>query len=566
MVFVNFFMSMSNPVLRLCTGVMLLVALSLSSFGQSTSPKNKPTGPSQLPNPKLVVGIVVDQMRYDYIYRYYNKYVEGGFKRFLNEGFNARNHHYHYALTVTGAGHSAIYTGSLPAINGVVANEWYDKIQGRNVYCSEDASVATVGSSTASVGKMSPKNLLTSTVTDQLRIATNFTNKTIGIALKDRGSILPAGHTANAAYWFDSRTGNWVTSTYYMKELPQWVQDYNAKRKPTEYLQKGWNTLLPIEQYTESTADDQPYERAPSSTMKPVFPYDLGGISGDPFGIVAGTPWGNTITLEMAQGALLAENLGRGSSTDFLAISLSTPDYVGHAFGPNSIEEQDIYLRLDRELATFFQLLDARVGKGQYTVFMTADHGVMDVPGFWKQHNLPAGLLNSSQMSTKVKESLNAAFGEGDYILANNNYQLYLNYATLDAKKISMQQVYEVVRKALLPMDGIADVINLADLGNSHLNSYLLELYRNGTHAKRSGDIQIVAEPGWFAGGSTGTTHGSPYNYDTHVPFLLYGWGVKKGETLRRTTIADIAPTISALLKILPPSGNVGNPVHEALK
>lgn len=557
---------MNTPIARLRTGVLFLVTLSLSSFGQPTPTKNKPVGPSQLPNPKLVVGIVVDQMRYDYIYRYYNKYVEGGFKRFLNEGFNARNHHYHYALTVTGAGHSAIYTGSLPAINGVVGNDWYDKIQGRSVYCSEDASVATVGSATVSVGKMSPKNLLTSTVTDQLRIATNFTNKTIGIALKDRGSILPAGHTANAAYWFDSRTGNWVTSTYYMKELPQWVQDYNAKRKPTEYLQKGWNTLLPIEQYTESTADAQPYERAPSSTMKPVFPYDLAGIAGDPFGIIAGTPWGNTITLDMAKEALLAENLGKGSSTDFLAISLSTPDYVGHAFGPNSIEEQDIYLRLDRELDAFFKLLDTRVGKGQYSVFMTADHGVMDVPGFWKQYNLPAGLLNSSQMSTVVKESLVKAFGEGDYILANNNYQLYLNYATLDAKKISVQQVCEVVKKALLPMNGIADVVNLTDLGSSHLNSYLLELYRNGTHAKRSGDIQIVTEPGWFAGSNTGTTHGSPYNYDTHVPFLLYGWGIKKGETLRRTTIADIAPTISALLKILPPSGNVGDPVYEALK
>lgn len=522
--------------------------------------------PTTLARPKLVVGIVVDQMRYDYLYRFYNKYTEGGLKRLMNDGFNARNNHYHYALTVTAAGHSAVYTGSLPAINGIVGNDWFNTETGQKVYCTDDRDVSTVGSSNVSVGKMSPKNLLTSTVTDQLRIATNFRSKTIGVAIKDRASILPAGHAANGAYWFDSKTGNFVTSTYYMNELPKWVQDYNAKKMPSEYLRKGWQTLLPIEQYIESTPDDEPWETKFVGVDKPVFPYELAGTAGDAFGVVTTTPWGNTITKEMAIAAIKGENLGKGQDTDFLAVSFSSPDRIGHAFGPTSIEQEDNYLKLDRDFADMFNFLDGWVGKGNYTVFLTADHGGADVPAFWKEHKLPAGLLDGKKIVETVKTALSDAFGAGDFLLAEENYQFYLNHKLLKEKKISMAAAHEVVRTALLPMNGIADVLNLTDINKAPLNTYQLELFKNNINAKRSGDLQVIVQPGWFAGGATGTDHGTPYNYDTHVPFLLYGWGVNKGETLRRTTIADIAPTISALLHILPPSGNVGNAVEEALK
>jgi predicted AlkP superfamily pyrophosphatase or phosphodiesterase len=548
----------TNKLTVLLLGILLT---GFSGFAQTTTNSTAP-----LARPKLVVGIVVDQMRYDYLYRYYNKYKEGGFKRLLNDGFNCRNNHYHYALTVTAAGHSAVYTGSIPAINGIVGNDWFDPIQGKGVYCAEDNTVETVGSTNVSAGKMSPRNLLTSTITDQLQIGTNFRSKTIGIAIKDRGAILPAGHTATGAYWFDSRTGNWITSTYYTKELPKWAQDVNDKKLATEYMKRGWNTLLPIEQYVESTADNKPYESKLPGAATPTFPYDLAGLSGDAFGIVATTPWGNTITKDMAIAAIKGENMGKGSETDFLAVSFSSPDYVGHAFGPNSIEVEDTYLRLDREFAELFSFLDSWTGKGNYTVFLTADHGVMDVPAFWEEHHLPAGVLDTGLLQAKINESLTDVFGKGDYIRANENYQLYLNRATLKQKKIDVEDVYEVVREAILPIDGVADVINLKDLGKTHLNSYQTELYKNGVNAKRSGDIQIVTQPGWFSGRTTGTTHGSPYNYDTHVPLLFYGWGVPKGETIRRTTIADIAPTMAALLHLLPPSGNVGNPIPEAIK
>lgn len=541
----------------------LLVALGANA---QTAKKSAATKPATLARPKLVVGIVVDQMRYDYLYRYYDQYTEGGFKRMMNEGFNCRNNHYPYALTVTAAGHASVYTGSVPAINGIVGNEWFDPIKKQEVYCVEDSTVKTVGSNTGSVGKMSPRNLLTSTVTDQLRIATNFRSKTIGVAIKDRGSILPAGHTANAAYWFDSKTGNWVTSSFYMEDLPQWVKDYNAKKMPSEYLKKGWKLLLPAESYTQSSPDDVAWEGKLPGAKKPVFPYELAGLAGDAFGVVTDTPWGNTITKEMAIEAIKGEKLGKGADTDFLAISFSSTDKIGHRVGPNSIEQQDDFLRLDREFADLFNFLDSWVGKGQYTVFLTADHGVVDVPGFAAEHKLPSGLVDRKLLTKTVTEALNEGFGEGKYVISTDNNQLYLDHELLKKKKISVSNVSKVVREAALTVPGIADVVDLSDIGKAPLNTYQAELYKNNINAKRSGDIQVLSQPGWFYGTATGTSHGTPYNYDTQVPFVLFGWGINKGETVRRTHVSDIAPTIAALLHILPGSGNIGNAVEEALK
>ncbi|WP_310589870.1 alkaline phosphatase PafA [Dyadobacter sp. CY343] len=544
----------------------IILCLLVAFAANAQTAKKAVTKPSTIARPKLVVGIVVDQMRYDYLYRYYDSYTEGGFKRMLNEGFNCRNNHYPYALTVTAAGHASVYTGSVPAINGVVGNEWYDPIAKQEVYCVEDSTVKTVGSATGSVGKMSPKNLLTSTITDQLRIATNFRSKTVGVAIKDRGSILPAGHTANAAYWFDSKTGNWVSSTFYMDDLPQWAKDYNAKKMPSEYLKKGWDLLLSADSYGQSSPDDVAWEGKLPGSQKPVFPYDLAGLAGDAFGVVTDTPWGNTITKEMAIEAVKGEKLGKGAETDFLAISFSSPDKIGHRVGPNSVEQQDDYLRLDRELADLFNFLDGYVGKGQYTVFLTADHGVVDVPGFAAEHKLPSGLVDRKVLTKTVTEALNEAFGKEKYIVSTANNQLYLDHKLLKTKKLTVASVAQVVREAALTVPGIADVIDLTDMGKAPLNTYQLELYKNNVNAKRSGDIQILALPGWFYGTFTGTSHGTPYNYDTQVPFVLFGWGVNKGETLKRTYVSDIAPTIAALLHILPGSGNVGNAVEEALK
>lgn len=547
---------------RLLPCLLLVAAFSVSA--QTT--KKPASQKSTLSKPKLVVGIVVDQMRQDYLYRFYDKYGEGGFKRMMNEGFVSRNHHYQYANTVTAAGHASVYTGTVPAINGMIGNDWFDPITKTPVHNVGDSTVSTVGSQDVAVGKKSPKNMLVSTVTDQLQIANSFRSKTIGISLKDRGAILPAGHTATGAYWFDSKYGLFVTSTYYRNDLPKWVEDFNARKLPQQYAKNTWNTLLPIEQYVESTSDNQPYERALLGKETPTFPYTLESRFGNAFGGVTGSPYGNTLLKELAIAAVKGEQMGKGEVTDFLAVSFSTPDGIGHSYGPNAIEQQDTFLRLDKEFEEFFNFLDSYVGKGQYTVFLSADHGVMDVAGFWKQNKLPAGTLSSSELGKIIQTSLANKFGEGKYILAFDNYQLYLNHDVLKANKVTVDEVTEVVRETILPVDGFADAVNLREIGKSHLPEYIEGLIKNVYNAKRSGDIYLLTQPGWYGGGAQGTTHGSLYNYDTNTPFVLFGWGIKHGETFRRTYITDIASTIASLLHILSPSGNIGDPVYEALK
>ena len=516
--------------------------------------------------PKLVVGIVVDQMRYDFLYRYADKYSPGGFKRLMNEGFNCRNNHYDYAPTVTAAGHAAIFTGSIPAINGMIGNEWFNQKTGKLVYCVEDSSVTTVGSD-SKAGLMSPKNLLVSTITDQLKIANNFQSKTIGIALKDRGSILPAGHTANAAYWFDSKNGAWITSTFYMNDLPQWVKDFNALKMPQKYMAEGWKTLLPIEEYTESTGDNQTYEAKLSGEKTPTFPHELAAQAGvNLLEVIRTTPFGNTLTKDFALAAIQFENLGKSPKTDFLTISFSSPDYVGHAFGPNSIEIEDTYLRLDKDIAEILTSLDNSLGKNNYLVFLSADHGVADVPGFSQSQKLPAGVLDYGETMKEVKSALKSAFGEGEFIRAEDNSQLYLNANIMEEKKVSYAQIYEIVRKTLLRRDDVADVVDLHNLANSTLPDYQLNYVKNGFNPRRSGDIALVLNPNWFTGRKQGTTHGSMYSYDTHVPLLFYGWKIKTGETTIRTNISDISPTVADLLNILEPTGSIGNVISGVKK
>jgi len=542
--------------------LIILVTSSLSAQKKKSTISSETAFPDK---PKLVVGIVVDQMRYDFLYRYAEKYSSGGFKRLMNEGFNCRNNHYDYFPTVTAAGHAAIFTGSIPAIDGIVGNEWFNQKTGKTVYCVEDTAVKTVGSD-SKAGLMSPKNLLVSTITDQLRIANNFQSKTIGIALKDRGAILPAGHTANAAYWFDSKNGSFITSTFYMNDLPQWVKDFNALKMPQKYMSEGWKTLLPMKEYTESTADNQVYENKLPGEKTPTFPHELAAQSGvNLLEVIRTTPFGNTLTKDFALAAIKNENLGKSLKTDFLTVSFSSTDYVGHSFGPNSVESEDTYLRLDKNIAEILTTLDNTLGKDNYLVFLSADHGVADVPGFWQSQNLPAGVFDHSGAMVDVKTALKTAFGEGEFIKADN-YQLYLDPIILQEKKLTYAQIHAVVRESLLKREDVADVIDLHDLANSTLPDYQLNFIKNGLNPRRSGDIMVVLNPSWFMGGKTGTTHGTFYRYDTHVPLLFYGWKVQQGETTVRTNISDIAPTVADFLNILEPNGSIGNVISGVKK
>ena len=519
-----------------------------------------------VPRPKLVVGLVVDQMRWDYLYRYYDRYApNGGFRRLLNKGFSCENTFIPYTPTITACGHSSIYTGSVPAISGITGNFWWDNDQHRQVYCTEDKSVTTVGSSSA-LGLMSPRNMLVTSICDELRLATNFRSKVIGVAIKDRGSILPAGHSANGAYWYDNTNGNWITSTYYNNELPKWVEDFNSKKLVDQYYAQGWKTLYPINTYKQSSADEEPWESKPIPGMKG-FPYDTKGFVGKNYGIIANMPQGNTLTAEIAKAAITGEKLGADDTTDFLTISFSAPDYIGHNFGPNSVEEEDNYLRLDQTFGDLFDFLDKKVGVGQYLVFLSADHGVAHVPGFLKEHKLPAATIDLGDLIRKLNTSLKNKYGIATLINSQDNYQLYLNHPAIDSAKINLAEVKKFLIDSLATVPEIYRVFAIDKLSETTLNEKQKDMLANGYYPRRSGDIQIMLLPGtidFFI--NSGTTHGLWNPYDAHIPLVWYGWGVKQGKTNRETYMTDIAATLAALLHIQMPSGCVGKPIPEIMK
>ena len=523
-----------------------------------------------LARPKLVVGIVIDQMRYDYLYRYWDKYGDEGFRKLVKQGFNFKNNQYSYVPTYTGPGHASVYTGSVPALNGIIGNNWYSREQNRMVYCVEDETVNTVGS-TSDAGKMSPANLITTTITDELRLATNMGSKVIGVSLKDRGSILPAGHLGNGAYWFDSPTGNWITSTYYRTDLPQWVQEFNSQKYPDQYLSQPWNTLLPLEAYTESSADDVAWEETLPGEQKPVFPHNLPAIRAKDYELLRSVPGGNTITKDFALAALRGENLGKGKFTDVLAVSFSTIDYIGHKFGPNSVEAEDAFLRLDAEIGELISEIEQEVGKGEVLFFLTADHGAAHVPAFLKEKNVPSGVASSKILRDSTEAFLDKLYGSGDWVERYTNQQVYLNRELIDSKKLNLLDVQQRVAVYVMRHEGVMRAVAANALQGANWGQQgLMARVENGYNAQRSGDVIILLEPGWFEGyGSAapkGTTHGSYSNYDTHVPLVWYGWNVNPGESAVPTEIADIAPTIAAWLYIQEPNGSVGRPLQEYMK
>lgn len=518
--------------------------------------------------PRLVVGIVVDQMRWDYLERFAPLFkANGGFNRMMSQGFSNDNCQIGYTPSVTACGHTGIYTGTVPAIHGITGNAWYDTQLKRNVYCSEDRTVDGVGAAGASDGKMSPKNMLTTSIADELRMANNFKSKVIGIALKDRGAILPAGHSANGAYWFDAKSGNFITSTYYFKELPNWVKQFNDRQIPDSLMKLGWKKSLADAVYLEyATADEKKYEGKPFGANQTKMPYDLTRAANEGFGKLSTTPWGNTLTVELAKAAVLAEDMGKDAITDMLAVSFSSPDYVGHSFGPNSWEIVDNYIKLDEELGRMFDFLDATVGKGKYTAFLSADHAVAHVPGFMKENKLPGGLLDDKSAITEMNAAIKAKFGIEKLVVSLTNYQVHYNRDLLDSLKADTKDINQFMVHYLMKKEYILNAFPTSEILTSPMPQYLREKIANGYLYNRSGDIQMVLKSGYIDGGATGTTHGLWYSYDAHIPLLWYGFGIKQGRSSKRVYMHDIASTVASLLKIQEPSGNIGNPIEEVLK
>lgn len=514
-------------------------------------------------NPKLVVGIVVDQMRYDYITRFWDRYEEDGFKRLINQGYTMKNAHYNYVPTFTAPGHTSIWTGTSPRYHGVIGNSFFDKTTGKKVVPVQNDSVNPVGTD-SKIGKRSPKKLLATTLGDQNRLATQFQGKTVGVALKDRASILPAGRSANGAYWFDGDKGHFITSTYYMDKLPQWVNKFNSSGKADEYL-TTWETLYPIDTYTESGPDKNNFEG--SLDGQTTFPYDLKKLAEDKYsyGVLTRTAYGNNLTTDFAIAAVKGEELGKDDITDILTVSYSSPDYIGHRFGVNSKEAQDNYLRLDQEIAKLLKELDEQVGKGNYTVFLTADHGAVNVPAYLQSKKIRAGYFNTSKMRKSLRKLTEDLYGIKGLIANISNRQIFFDYAKLEKQEIEINDIAEEIKNYLINYPEIAEVYTRAMIESSGFSGKIASRVKNGFNPKRSGDVVYELNPGFISYGKTGSQHGSAYSYDTHIPMIFYGNGINKGQTTKPAEIVDITPTIAALLGISFPNAATGQVLNEVI-
>ena len=517
-------------------------------------------------NPKLVVGIVVDQMKHQYLTKYWAHYSDRGFKKLIKNGFIAKSNHYGYAQTSTGPGHTTVATGTYPSVHGIIGNSWFDKKLNKSIYCVDDNSYFSVGSE-SDEGKKSPVNMLTTTIADENRIATNFRGKTIGVAIKDRGAILSSGHTANAAYWFEGgEKGSFITSSYYVDSLPSWVKEFNTSRVIDKYL-KTWNTYYDFSTYNESGPDDNNYESNFRGEEKPVFPHDF-KIKSDKtgksyYGAVASTPFGNSLVADFAIEAVENEKLGEDTNTDFLLIDFSSTDYVGHQFGVNSKEVQDTYIRLDKEIERLLDYFDNKVGPDNYTIFLTADHGATYVPGFLKDSKIPVNYFNSYKWKKHIENSVLELFKTKKIIVGNSNNLIFLNHKLIEKKNLNFDEVQSKIMKIMQSFPGIGNIYSSQEILNSN-NDHHTTLVRNGFNKNLSGDIVYTLMPNWTYP-RKGSTHGSRFDHDTHVPLIFYGNGIKKGSISRRTDVIDIAPTIATVLGINSPIASTGQVIHEAI-
>jgi len=532
--------------------------------------------------PKLVVGLVIDQMRWDFLYRYYDLYGSNGFKRLMTGGYMCQNTMINYIPSFTAPGHSTIYTGAVPAISGIAGNNWIEVASGKPMYCVDDPTVSLYGDNTKAPS-MSPRTLLTTTITDELKLATNFESKVYGVAIKDRGSILPAGHLANAAYWYDDKQAGFVTSTYYPNTHPEWLDAFNKHKYVDSFVKLGWRLLYSSDKYNQSTTDATIYEKGFKGEKAPVFPHVFDSLAdSDRHMVIKTLPAGNTYTLMMAKACIEGEKLGKAhDKTDFLTVSLSSTDYAGHQFGPNSMEVEDMYLRLDQDIAAFLHYLDHEVGQGNYLLFLTADHGAAHNPTLLQDEDIPAGVEKITLESDldeylmkefKVKKEIKMDAKTHKPIPNNEqmlrgvvNYQVYLNDSFIVKYKLDRDKVKSAIINWLKVRPEIEYVVDLENMYKTAVPEPLNSMIINGYYPKRCGSIQAILNPAWYDNGgrTSGTTHGTWNPYDTHIPLIWYGWKICHGETDAEVHMTDIAPTLATLLHIQMPNGCVGKAITE---
>ena len=529
--------------------------------------------------PKLVVGVIIDQMGFDQLYKYQDRYGETGFNRLLNEGFNFKNANVNYIPSETAPGHASIYTGTTPAYHGIIGNSWYDRELGNYVGNVMDSNEKIVGSLNENPNGTSPINLTATTITDELRLRSKFRSKVVSISIKDRAAILPGGKSANAAYWYnwDSSPGYFVSSSFYMRKVPKWVAKFNELGKSDAYLNETWNTLYPLDTYTASSPDDNKYEPSLGVKPSPTFPYDFKAMrdkvkkSGTEYRLLWVSPAGNTLLTEFAIAAIENEELGTDKYPDILNISYSVTDVMGHTFGPQSVEMEDIYLRLDKNLGELFAALDSKVGKNNYVLFLTSDHAAIPVVSYLRENKLDGDIARIKQYNNKLNAFLVAKYGEGSWIENFDGNQVYLNKNTVDEKKLLLPVIQQEVADFLMTQKGVYLALTAHDLQTQTYEEGLRKTMQNGYYPKRSGDVLLSYNSGTIINPNSqmavervkGTVHGSGYSYDTHVPLLWMGMGIPNGESVRSVNPIDIAPSLAMFLNLRLPSAVQGKPLNE---
>ena len=521
--------------------------------------------------PRLVIGIVIEVLKYDQLEKFRDRLGDNGIKKLINEGTYFKNASFEYMLTESAPGHATISTGSEPSFRGITSDSWYLPLKNELIYCTKDIGVNPVGGSYES-GLHSPVNLQASTFSDELEMATNKNAKVFGVGIKENSAIFSAGHTADAAYWFDNTTGTWMSSTYYIDTLPIWINDFNAMKFSESYLNNTWSLLRPAKDYADCLVDSNNLEAGFNGIN--YFPYDLKkmrskGIlnSRNDFSLLRETPFGNSLTTKFAIRLIEKEKLGKDDVTDYLSICYSSTDNIGHRFGPSSVEMGDAILRLDDEIKNLLIYLNDSIGKKNILIYFTAAHGISEIPAVLENNRIPAGYFKQSQALQLLRSYLNAVYGEGNWVKGYSERQIFLNRTLIEDARLPLEEVQKKVARFLVQFTGVAaaypySAFEANDFGNGNLKRII-----NNFNPQRSGDVIVTLNPGWVEKeGDYVTNHNSPYEYDSHVPLIWYGWTVNRSTVTRQVNMTDIAATLSALCKVPFPNACTGEPMFELFR
>jgi predicted AlkP superfamily pyrophosphatase or phosphodiesterase len=536
----------------------IIISVILLFIHQSARPQGK-----AVERPRLVIGLSVDQLRWDYLYRYHDRMGKGGIRRLMNQGFNFDNMFINYVPSVTAVGHASLFTGTVPALHGIVGNEWVENGSGSYTTSVRDKDLRSLGKVQAK-GQAGPRNLLSSTIGDELRLATNFRSRVFSVSYKDRSSILPGGRGANAAYWFDDSIGCWISSSYYMNRLPDWVNEFNGRGLADAYSIKQWTPLYDTMTYMQSTADYVSWEKNLPNEKESAFPHHYDRTPGANYAALGYSPWGNSMTVDFAMSLMLSEGVGMNGNTDMLCLSLSSLDIVGHQVGPNSMENEDMFLRLDKDIERLLGFLDKNIGKENYLLFLSSDHGVNHTPAFLQSKNMAGGSLRLRPLYKELNDSCRSRFGF-DPVVGIYAFQVYLNHRRIDSAGLRKGEVEDYVMELLKKKDEVMNVFSYSEFDKWVMPERVKQMFANGYYNRRSGDIQIILKPQYSDRENAGADHATWYNYDTKLPLIFFGWKVPKGTSYREVYITDVAPTVAAMLRIQPPNASIGKVLGEVV-